>query len=1198
MKEKTKKYWSRTAKVAVTSVTFLGTLVGAYFLVPNRTRTVKIDVKEEGTTAFEQFVAQLTRDVGMGDNEEQVVANYLHAEFDNFQVSYQMSDEATSNLVKVDGALDFRMSDLSLEGIEFNLNANIDYNNRQLPLVVGHFGDTVYFQIKDLKLKYSHNAEFGLKDEELINLVLNDPDFDLTGATVEDLYDQPITMYTQYFLYFKEYAGINFDSMFEGVGSTVATKIEALAAGLLDGMSLDGLSGLSTTEVQNPNTHDWTFTVSISDDINLVIVSDENFKLKRLDLGTIKAGVATISGAINFDFIPYEQFVSPADDPSYVEIFNYSGMLKRFASLMNENNQKVALEFTADLDEVRPNATTDIAKIEGSINVDVDQLLDLDQYAYTPVLDQQNGLKRDGGDSNEQEEESNVILDTLNKVGFNFQLDLLGQNDIQYANLDIAFIDGEGYIRFNEQEDDLGNKKSVMKLKLDTETMNWLVTKLPEVIANLSGDESEDSLETLSNFLSEDVANAIKDYDFSFILDMITTLSNSNDGIELGIDLSSLGIGDNARVDLRINNDANNFLDLDVRDLAFGDFELDLDLNSADFSEPDLGLLNTYESVKLLPDVIEQVATLVDEQKTGFTISGSVLDEEGLGITIEDGVGQFDNGEAVKAGYGSLVIKEYKYYANQVWARHDLAVSVSNLPENISEDANGKKNNQNEALFVYGVPGNDAKNIKGKMHLQSFVDIIDIVKTFINGTEANSFEDAAKDDPKYTKFLAPITKLLGMSEVGNIISSKDYVKLASNELLKSVSQFDNGHGIEVVIGGGMLGLASDLTLRINFKGDNTSEDQSIESIQIVDLQMGEDNVKHINMTIGLIPYDNNLVNHVSPSAQYMSLDGITTLLELGINTTKPNFYHLSANAEIKSGWNSIDIPLTDINFYIYVDGTHVKIYGKIGKVPLLSLLGIGFSTDYKITTDDLSMYSELTFETYDDDDPVRPDGDEVGGYFNIKRTVTQYNKGVSIGSWIITKPSWKYTTHQYRCTSKNFMDNILEYLLCDLIGLKKSIVFSDIIDLDSLGGDTDTTPKEDGYFSNAFTSKTEGFKHTVSGSGMNTVNTFKLGLNLDVLTGIDALKDANITIKSMRVPYGASAIDVLGSLDASLKVQFIVTLNVSFNAKVEEVKFDHAEALSRWNSKANSAFNDIANANINGQFNDPSNPYDKTWTVK
>ena len=97
MKEKTKKFWSRTAKVAATSVTFLGTLVGAYFLVPNRTRTVSIEVKEPETTAFEKFVAQLTRDVGLEGEEDLSEANYLHATFDNFQVSYKMSDTASTN---------------------------------------------------------------------------------------------------------------------------------------------------------------------------------------------------------------------------------------------------------------------------------------------------------------------------------------------------------------------------------------------------------------------------------------------------------------------------------------------------------------------------------------------------------------------------------------------------------------------------------------------------------------------------------------------------------------------------------------------------------------------------------------------------------------------------------------------------------------------------------------------------------------------------------------------------------------------------------------------------------------------------------------------------------------------------------------------------------------------------------------------
>ena len=1197
MKEKTKKFWKRTAKIATASVTFLGTLVGAYFLVPNRSRYVNIEVKEPQTTAFEKFVAQLSRDVGLSEQQEQEeVANYLHASFDNFRVDYKMSEEASENTLTVDGALDFRMHDLSLNGIDFNLDANINYNGRELPLVLGHFDDSIYFRLKDLKLKYSSNEEFELTDEELIEKILNDEDFDNEGRTAADLYGQKITMFEQYWLYFKEYADINFNTMFEGVFEKVSTKLTAVASGLLGSFDMSNMGSLNTTETQSKANNDWTFTLSLSDDINIVIISDENFTLKRVDLGTIKAGNATISGAINFDFYPVTDFVSPASDDSYIEIFNFSGMLKRFASLLNENNQKLGLQFSADLDEVANNNTTDIAKVEGSINVDFDKLLDLDQYVYTAPT----RASRNGG--SEEPEEEKDFMDYLKDTGFNFQLDLIGQNDIEYANLDIAFIEGEGYVRFNEQEDVNHQKSSVMKLKIDTETMNWLVSELPEVVSRLSGDDSNDSLETLTSFLSDEVATAIKNYDFSFILDMLETLSSSEDGIELGINLSSLGLGDNAYVNVAINNDTDkDFLDLDVHNLAFGDFELDLDVNSKPFSSLEMGQLDSYDSVKFLPDVIEQVADLVDEQKTGFEISGSVLDDEGLGIVIPEGkgIGQFDNGENVKAGYGTMVIEEYKYDAHEVWAKHDLAVSVSNLPENISTDANGKKNNQNEALFIYGVPSNDSKNIKGKLHLQSFVDIIDIVKTFINGTEENNFEDAAKNDPKFTKFLAPITKLLGVSELGNIISEKNYLKLASNEFLKSVKQFNNGHGIEIVVGGAMIGLNSDLTLKINFKGDNDSDDQSIDSIELVDLQIGEDNVKHINFKLKLTDYDSSLPNVVNPNDAYMNLDGITTLLQLGINSTKPNFYHLSADATIKSSWKSIDLDLTGINFYVYIDGTHVKLYGKIDSVPLLSFAGIGISSDYRVTLDKLSMYSELTFETYDEEDPNRPEGDYVGGYFNIKRTLVDRYDGVHIGSWVIDPGYTKYTSHQYRATSKDFMDNILEYLVCDLLGLKRSLVFSELIDMDSLGG-SDTTPKADGYFANAFTSKTEGFKHTVSGSGMNTVNTFNLGLNLDVLTGIDALKEANITIKSKRVAYGGNSqgIDVLGSLSASLRVHFITDVNINFNATVAEVQFSKTNALSSWNSKASSAFNTIVNANINGQFNDPSNPYDTTITVK
>ena len=372
-----------------------------------------------------------------------------------------------------------------------------------------------------------------------------------------------------------------------------------------------------------------------------------------------------------------------------------------------------------------------------------------------------------------------------------------------------------------------------------------------------------------------------------------------------------------------------------------------------------------------------------------------------------------------------------------------------------------------------------------------------------------------------------------------------YLRFAGNDFVKKIAQFNNGAGIEIVVGGSLLGLDSDIKVRINFKSDNDGDDRRIDSLEIVDLTFGG---KNINFNIGLKDYDDNKVSPINTNAQFMDLSSISVLLELGINTTKLNYYHLTADANVNTLLGVVNIDISDINVYIYVDGEHVKIYGKLGSVPLI----VAVSKDYEVTVPGAGkeMYSEFTFETYDENDPNREDG--VGGYFHIKRTVIKHH-------WIKAD---EYTRYHYKTTSKNFMDNIVQYLLGDLIGIKDSLI-------EQIGNiSSDDGEKAAGNFTNLFTST--GFKYSVSGTGNNTVKRFDIGVNLNEVTGVDALKTLELTLKSKRI----DGVDYLHQLNAALVVKALVSINVSLNATVANLG-----SSETW-SVANSAFNAINNVSF------------------
>ena len=945
------------------------------------------------------------------------------------------------------------------------------------------------------------------------------------------------------------------------------------------------------------------------------LVADKDLSLKRVELENLNFGTVSINGAIDVEVKPYESFVYP-DLENYVEVFNYTALTGKLLSVLKEGNQKFGLEFALDLDNVIESVTTEIAKVKGSINIDFDKLLDLSQYVASP-------------DKPEKPEDYKMVGE-LKDVGFNLQLDLIGQNDVEYANLDLVFANGEGYLRFNEQEDENGEKSSVMKLYFDTETMNWILSKVPELIDGLSQDSGTDTMETLSKFLSEELVDSINNFDFSFILDMIKTLKNDNTGFELGIDLSKLNIGENAEVTIRVDNDPDYFedyfdlealitslnnksslteeeqtqldnaiasfqekmaainnsgLDIEVDGLAFGNFALEASLKTAPFSDPDLGETSLYQSTKFIPDVVEQVTELANVKKTGFKITGSMLDNDNLGIRF-NGQGCLDNNDEVKEGFGDMHIDQYKYSGNQVWATHDMYVNVTNLASNILEydavDSNGKtvkkKNNQNEALFIYGDPDDANNSVKGKMKLQTFADLIDVVMTFI---------DEEGNNPKYTKFLAPITKLLGMNTLGSIIDSKDYLYFASNNLLKKIDITENSEGteIKVVINKNMFGmnLPADIAISINTKFNNEGK-QELHSLVIKDLILSEkENASKLNLTFELQDYNNGTLNRIHKGDSFMSLDGIKTLLQLGINTTKVNFYHLTAEALIRLGSTSIIKPdLKGINFYVYVDGVHVKVYGTIDEIPTI----IAITVDDALGTK--KMAAEFSFETYDDDSD-----DKVGGIFNIRR---YFKSDTTTTEWISL---FKWKTHywhvkdcyHYRCDSTNFLDNIAQYLITGLIGIKPSI-YLDALNEENSGA---SEYKEPGNFTNAFTDT--GFKSYQQ----NGNEVIQLGLNLNELTGINALKEVEATITSQHIDYEGSSegMDVIGSLHATMRINFatIFNINITLDAAVAEAVIPQAQALTRWNAKANTGFADITSVTIpNNNYNNPDNPY--TYTTK
>ena len=1087
-----KKVGKKIIGIGVGTLTFFLSLGCAYFLTPNRVKKgnfVSIEKDEYEESHFMKFINTFAKDTGISESEEnEREREYygMHAEFENFALNFD------NNTIAFDGDLDFLMR--GMKDINFNLDLDVDWNTRSLPLQVGYINHTFYLGLKDLRMKVSSVT----MDE-----VIGDPENNEYGL----LYNL--------FVASEEEGGINFD-----IESWLDEKFNDVLTGLLGNFDLSNIAasfslggleegetgvGVKVDERETTDGYDFAINLEIrredeegnlsGDSFDVMISVNKEYRLTRVDLGTIDLDVIKISGAINIDCIKDHKVISPEDvnypkynaDYHYVEVINYKGWLQKIANFLNEDNQKFGLDFDFSLSD----ANTEIGAIKGNINADFSSIIDLSNYKVN-----KEGLKKNK-------------LDLGNKIRndatFGLNVNMFGQNSVEYGNLSLKYVNGEGYINLNESLDEDNNLISVLKAKIETETMNWIIDELPGMFKDVSYENNTTSaLTSLFSFITEsDLVKGIQDGDYSVVLDMLKDLKNDEKGIELVLDLSSVGLGDESTISLVLDartGEENKILNIDANNIEVGSLKLNASIKSNGYQDVVLGEESSYDSLSFLPTVFDQVHDIMGEKKLGFDINGSLLDNKNLGIVL-NGEGQLDYG--TKFGFGNLTIDQYKYENKGLWYSHKLYLDVDN------RDGDYANNN---VFFSYG--DLDNKNIKGKVTVQSLLDMIDVFKTFI---------DDVKDNKKFTKFIDPIMKTLSLGEFSDIINSKDYFRFIKNDVLKSVRR--NGNSIDIVIGGALFGMNSDMNISVNLANDK------LDSLEIKNVAIKE---KTLNLKVSLKEYDDNKVSKLKESDAYIDFSTISLLVKFGLNTTKNDYYHLTANIDLNA--LAIINASFEMDVHVLIKDEYVKIYGVIPDAKLLNLLGSAVQ-DYGVTAQ--SVKSEFTFESYDVNDPNREDG--VGGYFHIKTTETKIITGRKV-------------IKHFKTTSKNLIksENIMAYLLNDLLLIKTSI--TDMI------GNVSTDKDEyapAGDFTNLFTST--GYSYNES------KNQWKVGINLNEITGIDALRELELVINGRND-------ETLSSLVASLNIKAsLVTIKLGADITLDALDL----TVTNWSNSIESAFNTI-----------------------
>lgn len=1022
-------------------------------LVKSETPYTKIDTNDSyleedyGTSYFNDFVGKM-----MGYADENVEESLgLKGTLNNFAVTYPSKDGLSVNTVKVGGEIDIMMN--SLTDLDLSLDLDVSYNGKKAELALGLIDNDIYFALDDFKVKSTY-------------------------SNTTDVLD---------YVY-----GCFFDTDNEN-GLGIDLDLEGIVDDLVGGVDLSGmdLSALSHTEREEGDNA--IIGLNISGMALEITVRKTDLALVKVDLGTINLGDVTICGAIDFDVIDK---VLKLDDPLYpkqrgefVEVISYIGWADDLLDLFQ--SRTLGLDLNAQINLINDGEKSLLADINSKIDLNCADVFDFNNLKIRDLIEKIG--------NNEFNAEEMFNLDNLE---FGIDLQAKGQQDDPYANVNLSFFENGAYLTLNENEEN-----AVMRAKISNQTLSEILDTVPNLVSAIEGlseDVPEDDIEKASDDIfgfitSSELVKGIKNNDFSGILDCIKRMTNDGSKIYLDLDLSTIGLGDNAEVNLVLDSsreETAKVLSLNVKDVVVSSVEINLSIVSSDFSGNKIEKIKAnkdkFDDLSFVPGIINQASDLLNEKTGKLTISGTILDENSEGLTI-DGVAQYDANTNI--GYGSINMRERssKIVNPNKYLDHKIDFDINN---------NGEENSDKNAYFVYN------SELKAKITLQTFVDVFNLAKDLLNS-----------DDERFTKFSDLLGESLLSGTINEIIDSKDYLRFAESSIIKSIKQESDGNVIRVVVSGEILGMDNDINVCVNFKNEDGAKKPSGLSLSGINL-----GGKEINVTLGLEDYDYNYASPVDKTANFMDFSQVRVLLDFGINTTKINYYHLTAKANLNL--SILTAVKVDLDFHIHVDGKKTRVYGSIPSVPWLSDIASGHIATTKVS-------SELVFEPTED----------VGGVFHIVRNEDHLLS--------LTKDNVIY----YQSDSDNFVENIIQYLLVDMLDLRTSI--SDLITDSSVS----TEKAYDPNYAKMFT-KT-GFKYSKNQS--TGVNTWSFGLNMDQLLGNDTLGALEATL------YGKDSGDSGLFTNASISLDILSFLTVEADITLDNPSFD----VETWPSSIENKYNKV-----------------------
>ncbi len=678
----------------------------------------------------------------------------------------------------------------------------------------------------------------------------------------------------------------------------------------------------------------------------------------------------------------------------------------------------------------------------------------------------------------------------------------------------------------------------------------------------------------------------IENGEYERLLKVIKTMKNAthsvtlDDGsisdistLDIVLDLSKIGLSGEMAVSLydgSIKKLAGiSFSSVTLDDISFSGELYFMDAKGIEVKVTETSLERTY--FRRLPDIFDGLQSFVDNKQTTFSVYGSVMNFAGDdGFIIQKGNGNISLDLENKNGTGEIIFKDRKSASKEQDYR--LGIDVKEVYEN-----GHMVSNQSDMYFMVNTPGSGVKPLVGYFSIDSLNGIISLVKAF-----------SKTEDEQFTKYIEWFQTAETSSLLAKVVNGNEINPLLASGCIKSLSNNESSKVVTLVINGDFLSLSDDLYVTIGYKGDYFTLDGMSENanrskggISYLSVKMKTDS-KNIDLTFELKDYVapgekvgndynwnaysyQNLFtggsNGVHSKSNYTDWSSIQILLQYVLNSallgrgesyqygsdgitaslvnsgTKCDYstYHIGGSIKIaaKIGSHTAETAELKLDFYVYLKGATVKVYGCLDTPSINVLLGF-------LKVNDSRYVSHFAYET-DENNPK--------GTFYVERLK---NGNIS-------------NTSMHKIAGEDFLENIGDWVIGYMMGLFTGNVPGTGYDMFHTDSSSDSNTI---YIENVFTGSE--FKY-------ETQNGNPVWKNVQLNIGGFNIKNLSGTISATL--YGNAKAATLSGLSASGGIKYTIISGVieSCSFSLYNVSSSGGYSESWGSSSGASNYNSISN---------------------